>query len=219
MDLSCFFLKDLLSLFFLLERQIYREERQRGRSSVRWFTLQVSYANPKPGASSGSPTRVQCPKALGCPRLLLQDTGSELEGKRGCWDRTGAHMGSRTCNARTLTTAPLPGSDLSSFFKDLFIYIAKSDIERGGESERNIFRLSSDSLPKWPKWPALCRSKPGARSSPRSPTLVQDPKALGCPQLLSRATGRELEGKRGCRDFAGIEPAPIWDPWRARQGS
>ena len=33
-----------------------------------------------------------------------------------------------------------------------------------------------------------------------SPTRVQVPKALGRPPLLSRATGRELEGKRGCRD-------------------
>ena len=82
--------KDLfLLLFFLLERRIYREERQRGRSSVRSFTPQVSargryYADPKPGASSGSPTRVQGPKALGRPRLLSQATGRELEGKRGC---------------------------------------------------------------------------------------------------------------------------------------
>ena len=59
------------------------------------------YADPKPGASSGSPMWVQVPKALGRPRLLSQATGRELEGKRGCWDRTGAHMGSRACKART----------------------------------------------------------------------------------------------------------------------
>ena len=44
------------------------------------------YANLKPGASSGSPTRVQGPKALGHPRLLSRATGRELEGKRGCQD-------------------------------------------------------------------------------------------------------------------------------------
>ena len=63
------FIEFLFSRFiYLWESLIYREEeRQRGRSSVRWFTPQVSatgryYANPKPGASSGSPTRVQGPK-------------------------------------------------------------------------------------------------------------------------------------------------------------
>ena len=47
------------------------------------------YADPKPGASSGSPMRVQGPKALGRPGLLSLG-GRELEGKLGCWDRTGA---------------------------------------------------------------------------------------------------------------------------------
>ena len=68
------------------------------------------HAGPKLGVSFGSPTRVQGPKALGHPRLLSQSTGRELEGKRGCWDRTGAHMGSRACKARTPTTcATAPG--------------------------------------------------------------------------------------------------------------
>ena len=62
------------------------------------------YAGPKPGASSGSPTQVQGPKALGWPQLLSWATGRELEGKLGCRDRTGTHMGSRVCKARTLTT-------------------------------------------------------------------------------------------------------------------
>ena len=60
-------------------------------------------SDPKPGASSGSPTRVQGPKALGRPSRA---TSRELEGKQGCRDRTGAHMGSRACKARTLSTAP-----------------------------------------------------------------------------------------------------------------
>ena len=105
-----YFFKDL----FLLESQIYREERERGRSSVLWFTPQEAAMartapnrSQEPGASSGSPTWVQGPKALGHPWLLSQATGRELEGKRGCRDRTGAHMGSQACKARTLTTAPL----------------------------------------------------------------------------------------------------------------
>ena len=36
------FLKIYFLIIFLLERRIYTEERQRGRSSVRWFTPQVS---------------------------------------------------------------------------------------------------------------------------------------------------------------------------------
>ena len=41
------------------------------------------YADPKPGASSGSPTQVQGPKDVGHPRLLSRATGWELNGKRG----------------------------------------------------------------------------------------------------------------------------------------
>ena len=78
---------------------MHREERQRGRSSVPRFTPQVSAmadANPKLGASSGYPTRVQGPKALGRPRLLSRATGRKLDGKWDCAGiRTSAHMGSR----------------------------------------------------------------------------------------------------------------------------
>ena len=63
------------------------------------------YAGPKLGASSRSPKWVQGPKALGRPPLLSQATGRELEGKQGCQNRTGAHMGYLACKARTLTTA------------------------------------------------------------------------------------------------------------------
>ena len=56
-----------------MENQIYREEeRQRGRASIHWFTLQAAamvraelIQNQEPGAASGSPTQVQGPKALG----------------------------------------------------------------------------------------------------------------------------------------------------------
>ena len=40
----------------------------------------------KPGDSSGSPMRVQGPKALGHPRLPSRATGRELEGKQGYRD-------------------------------------------------------------------------------------------------------------------------------------
>ena len=88
---TSFFFKIYFFIIFSLERRIYRDKRQRGRSSFRWFTPQVSatgryYANPKPGASSGSPTRVQGPKALGCPRLLSRATGRELDGNWSCQD-------------------------------------------------------------------------------------------------------------------------------------
>ena len=65
------------------------------------------YAGPKPGASSGSLTQVQGPKALGHPGLLSQATSRELDGKQGLpglelaptWDPV-------TFKARTLTAAP-----------------------------------------------------------------------------------------------------------------
>ena len=34
----------------------------------------------------------------------------------------------------------------------------------------------------------------------RSQETLPGPKALGCPQLLSQATGRELDGKQVCQD-------------------
>ena len=102
-----FFFK--IYFIFLLERRIYREERQREDLPSSELNGRC-YADPKPGASSVSPTRVQGPKALGHPQLLSRATGRELEGKRGCGDRTDAHMGSRVCKARTLTTcATAPG--------------------------------------------------------------------------------------------------------------
>ena len=108
-----------LSLFFfLLERRIYRGETERKILCLMIHSLSElngrCCADLKPGASSWTPTRVQGPKALGCPILLSRATSRELEGKQGCWDRTGAHMGSRACKARTLTTcATTPGPPLS----------------------------------------------------------------------------------------------------------
>ena len=60
---------------------------------------------------------------------------------------------------------------------------------------------SPPATPKWPKLLELCPSKPGFRSLFGSPTWVQSPKALGCPQLISQATGRELDGKQGHQDY------------------
>ena len=100
-----FFFKDLFLLIFIGKADI-----QRGDTERKIFRPMIHspserngqyYAHPQSGASSRSPTQVQGPKALGCPRLLSRATGRELEGKRGCRDRTGAHMGSRVCKART----------------------------------------------------------------------------------------------------------------------
>ena len=78
----------------------------------------------------------------------------------------------------------------------LFFFIGKAGIQRA-ETERKIFRLMIHS-PSERNGRSYANPKPGASS--RSPTQVQVPKALGRPRLLSQATGRELEGKRGCRD-------------------
>ena len=87
---------------------------------------------------------------------------------------------------------------IAFFFKDLFLlfFIGKADIQRG-ETERKIFGLMIHS-PSERNGRCYSDPKPGASSG--SPTQVQGPKALGRPCLLSQATGRELEGKRGCRD-------------------
>ena len=109
------------------------------------------YANPKPGASSRSPTWVQGPKALGHPRLPSRATGRELDGKRGCRDRTGTHMGSQVCKARTLTTAPLRWAQVSlcntnktkyflrTSLKRYLFFIAKADLQEEGDTVRKIF--------------------------------------------------------------------------------
>ena len=80
---------------FIGKSDIREEERQRGRSSVRWFTPQVSTtagAEPiqsqEPGVSSRSPTWVQGSKALCLPQLCSQATSRELDGKRGRQNRS-----------------------------------------------------------------------------------------------------------------------------------
>ena len=85
-----FFLKIYFYYFFIGKADI-----QRGDTERKIFRPMIHspsehndryYAGPKPGASSGSPTRVQGPKAAGHPRLLSQATSRELDGKQGCWD-------------------------------------------------------------------------------------------------------------------------------------
>ena len=61
-------------------------------------------------------------------------------------------------------------------FKDLVIFIGKSDIQRRGETERKEDLLSDVSLPKQLQKPELCQS--GARSQEPSPGLL---KAVGRP--------------------------------------
>ena len=76
----------------------------------------------------------------------------------------------------------------------MYLFIGKADIQRGGETERKILRPVIHS-PSERNGRCCANSKPGVSS--RSPTRVQGPKAFGCPRLLSRATGKELDGKRG----------------------
>ena len=139
----CYFSKTTHFFFFKIYFYYYyfffigKADIQRGETERKIFRLMIHspnehngqyYADPKPGASSGSPTRVQGPKALGCPRMLSWATGRELEGKQGCRDRTGTHMGSRVCKARSLTTAP-PRRALDLLFE-------RQNYQRGGETER-----------------------------------------------------------------------------------
>ena len=90
-----FFFKDLFYYYYYYYYFIGKADIQRGETERKIFRPMIHspsernsryYADPKPGASSGSPTPVQGLKAFGRPRLLSQATGRELEGKRGCWD-------------------------------------------------------------------------------------------------------------------------------------
>ena len=96
---TCLLIKDLKeSIYFyifiyLLESQIYKEEERQRRSSIWWFTPQVNapadampIRSQEPEISSGYPTWVQGPKALGQPQQLPQAKGRELDGKWNCWD-------------------------------------------------------------------------------------------------------------------------------------
>ena len=128
-------------------------------------------------------------------------------GSRATGIRTSSHMGSwrvqgEDFNRYAIMSGPLLLHVLQPvvtfFFKIYFYYvfIGKADIQRG-ETERKIFHPMIHS-PSERNSQCYAGPKPGASSG--SPTQVQGPKALGRPQLLSPATGRELEGKRGCRD-------------------
>ena len=98
MFLSYIFFKDL---FYFYWKCGYTERRDR-----KIFRLMISspsehngrcYADPKPGASSGSLMWVQGPKALGCPRLLFQATGRELDRKQGHKDQKQCLNGILVC--------------------------------------------------------------------------------------------------------------------------
>ena len=92
-----------------------------------------------------------------------------------------------------------------------FYFIGKADIQRG-DTERKIFHPMTHS-PSERNGRYYADPKPGASSG--SPTWVQVPKALGRPRLLfpghRQGAGREA-------GLPGLEPAPIWDPGRARRG-
>ena len=106
-----FFFKHLFFIMFLLERRIYREERQRGRSSFRWFTPQVSAtADAMPTQSQepllGLPRGCRVPKLWAILNCFPGPQAGSWKGSGAAGIRTGAHMGSRACKVRTLTTAP-----------------------------------------------------------------------------------------------------------------
>ena len=71
---------------------------------------------PKSGVSSRYSTQLQGHKGLVCARLLSRAIGGELEGKRGCRDRTIAHMESWVYKVRTLIAVPLSRAQKSSNF-------------------------------------------------------------------------------------------------------
>ena len=120
--------------------------------------------------------------------------------------RTGTHMGSQACKVRNLTTcATAPGPTY-------LFFIEKSDIQRGGETERKIFcpMIHSPSEPQRSELSELESrslfqvSHTGAGSQSFRPSSTAFP---GHRQGAGREVGPP-----------GLEPAPIWDPRRARRG-
>ena len=86
--------------------------------------------------------------------------------------------------------------DFAIFFKDLFIFIAKSDKQRAGDTERKTFHPTQVTAMAGA---VLIQSQdPGSSSG--YPTRVQGPRALGHPGLLFQLTSRELNGKWSCWD-------------------
>ena len=59
-----------------------------------------------------------------------------------------------------------------------------------------------------------CYANPKLGASSGSPSRVQGPKALGRPDCFPGPQAGSWKGSGA----AGIEPAPIWDPGRARRG-
>ena len=77
------------------------------------------YTDPKPGASSGSPTRgCRIPKLWAVLDCFPRPQAGSWMGSGAAWIRTGAHMGSWACKARTLTTAPLRWALFLPLFKN-----------------------------------------------------------------------------------------------------
>ena len=108
-------------------------------------------ARPKPGASSGSPTRVQGPKALGRPQLLSQATGRELEGKRDCRDYNRCPYEIPVVQGEDLTTCATAQGPISQelYFFLRFIFIIfywKGRYTEKRDREEDL--PSDDSLPK-----------------------------------------------------------------------
>ena len=116
--LNSFFFFNLFIFFYCKIR--YTERRERGRSSVRWFTPQVSTTvdampiwSQDPGTSSRYPTGVQDPKAFGPSKSHKQGAGWEVElpglEPVPIWD-PGAFK------ARTLATRPCCQAQMIWFF-------------------------------------------------------------------------------------------------------
>ena len=102
------FSKIFLKVYFIFVGKVDIQTGETGRSSVWWFTPQVSAKADAMQVQSQEHRQVQGPKALGHPGLLSQATSRELDGKQGLpglelaptWDPV-------TFKGKTLTTAPL----------------------------------------------------------------------------------------------------------------
>ena len=98
---------------YLLESQVYREEeRQIGRSSVQWFTPQVSAtsnAMPKPGSRNlfpGIPHGIRVPRFWAILDCFRMPQAGSWTGSTAAGIRTGALWDLGVPKARTLATRP-----------------------------------------------------------------------------------------------------------------
>ena len=98
------------------------------------------------------------------------------------------------------------------FFKKIYLFIGKSDIQRGGETERKIFHLMIHS-PSERIGQCYGDLKPGSRNFLRLSHTGAGSQSFG-PSWT--ALPGQKQGAGWEVELLGLEPAPIWDHLRVQ---